>query len=147
MKHQDLCCRNIHPCFITHHLLQAESLLMFEAVQDWFLGLGAEYGVNPVIFGAIYVGAIPFFSLCVAWLIRNYRQKKSIVLPALGASFFFISAYLYLLIAGHNIPVWVYFFVAGMILFGIWSTVKKIRTGIAEEQDDRPGQANRRGEH
>ena len=112
---------------------------MFEALQDWFLDLGAEYGVNPIVFGAIYVGAIPFFSLCVAWLIRNYRQKKSVVLPALGASFFFISAYLYLLIAGQNIPVWVYFFVAGMILFGIWSTVKKIRTGIAEGKDGRTG--------
>ena len=35
--------------------------MSWEAIQNWFLGLGAEYGVNPFIFGAIYVGAIPFF--------------------------------------------------------------------------------------
>ena len=34
---------------------------MIEAFSDWFLSLGANYGVNPWIFGAIYVGAIPFF--------------------------------------------------------------------------------------
>ena len=74
----------------------------------WFYSLGENYGVNPLIFGAIYVGAIPFFSLSIAWLVKNYRQKKSIVLPALSAMFFFISAYIYLIFAGKNVPVWVY---------------------------------------
>lgn len=32
-----------------------------EMAKDWFLGLGEQYGVNPLIFGSIYVGAIPFF--------------------------------------------------------------------------------------
>ena len=101
---------------------------MWESFVEWFMGLGAQYGVNPIIFGSIYVGAIPFFTLSVAWLVRNLRRKRSIVLPTLAASFFFISAYLYLLIAGRNIPAWVYGFIAAMIAFGIYSTVKKIRT-------------------
>ncbi len=37
------------------------------AAQAWVMGLGAQYGVNPVIFGAIYVGAIPFFSCSPGW--------------------------------------------------------------------------------
>ncbi len=106
---------------------------MWESFADWFLGLGAQYGVNPVIFGSIYIGAIPFFTLSLGWLVRNMRQKKPVALPALSAGFFFISAYLYLMIAGENIPLWVYGVVVVLIIFGIYTTVKKVRTQVAEE--------------
>jgi hypothetical protein len=75
---------------------------MWEKFIEWFLSLGESYGVNPFIFGGIYIGAIPFFSLSIAWLIRNYRKGKSIVFPALSAMFFFVSAYIYLIFAGKN---------------------------------------------
>lgn len=104
--------------------------MSWETIQNWFLSLGMEYGVNPIIFGAIYVGAIPFFSLSIGWLIRNYRKDKSIVLPALSAMFFFISAYIYLIFAGKNVPWWVYGVVVLLIIIGAYSTVKKVRTQI-----------------
>ncbi len=106
--------------------------MRWETIQNWFFGLGENYGVNPLIFGAIYVGAIPFFSLSIGWLIRNYRTGKSIVLPAFLAMFFFISAYIYLIFAGKNVPFWVYGAVVAMILFGAYSTFKKIRKQIKE---------------
>ena len=105
---------------------------MWETFTEWFLSLGDQYGVNPIIFGSIYVGAIPFFTVSIARLVRNLRRKQSIVLPALSASFFFVSAYLYLLVAGRNIPVWVYGFIAVMIAYGVYSTVQKIRQQAAE---------------
>ncbi len=105
---------------------------MWETFTEWFLSLGDQYGVNPIIFGSIYVGAIPFFTVSVARLVRNLRRKQSIVLPALSASFFFVSAYLYLLVAGRNIPAWVYGFIALMMAYGIYSTVQKIRRQAAE---------------
>lgn len=111
---------------------------MLEAVQEWFLGLGAQYGVNPLVFGVIYVGAIPFFTASLAWLIRNLRRGRPVVLPALSASFFFISAYLYLLVAGQNIPAWVYGVVAAMVVVGVVSTVQKIRRGIAAPDPPTP---------
>jgi hypothetical protein len=95
--------------------------------RNWFANLGRKYNVNPVIFGGIYVGVIPFFTLCVGWVIGNLRRRKSIVLPVMAASFFFISAYLYLFIVGRNIPAWVYAFIFAMIGFGVYSTVRKIR--------------------
>ena len=101
---------------------------LWQIFKDWFLSLGEKYGVNPYIFGAIYVGAIPFFFLCLAWTIKNIRNKKTFVLPLLLTALFFVSAYLYLIIAGKNIPVWVYIFIGVVILYGIYSTVKKIRT-------------------
>jgi len=104
----------------------------WDAIQNWFLSLGAEYGVNPFIFGAIYVGAIPFFSLSIGWLIRNYRKGKSVVPPALAAMFFFVSAYIYLIFAGKNVPWWVYGAVVLLIVVGVYSTIKKVRRQINE---------------
>ena len=78
------------------------------------------------------MGAIPFFSLSVAWLIRNVRRGRSPVVPTLCASFCFISAYLYLLVAGKNIPAWVYLFLAAMVVFGAYSALKKVRARLRE---------------
>ncbi len=99
----------------------------WETFKHWFLSLGENYGVNPYIFGGIYVGAIPFFFLCLSWTIKNIKQKKSFVLPLLLTGFFFVSAYLYLIFAGKNIPIWVYIFIAVMIGYGVFSTIKKVR--------------------
>jgi uncharacterized membrane protein YfhO len=99
----------------------------WQSVREWFLGLGETYGVNPYIFGGIYVGAIPFFLLCLAWTIKNIRRRRSFTLPLLLTGFFFISAYLYLVVAGRNLPAWVYFFIGAMVLYGSWSTYRKVR--------------------
>ncbi len=108
---------------------------MEENVQNWFFSLGENYGVNPLIFGAIYVGAIPFFSFSIGWVIRNYRKGRSIALPALSAMFFFISAYIYLILAGKNVPIWVYGAVVLLIIFGAWSTLKKIRKQLRNAEE------------
>lgn len=101
----------------------------WDTFKDWFLSLGETYGVNPYIFGGIYIGAVPLFFLCLGWTIKNIRKKKSYVVPLLLTGFCFISAYVYLIIAGKNIPFWVYVFIAAMILYGAWSTFKKIKEG------------------
>lgn len=98
-----------------------------DAVKDWFLSLGEKYNVDPIIFGSIYVGAIPFFFLSVWWIVRNRKQRKPIVLPVISAGLFFISAYLYLIVVGKNIPAWVYLFIAAMVVYGIWSTLQKVK--------------------
>jgi len=104
----------------------------WETFKEWFLSLGEKYNVNPFIFGGIYLGAIPFFFISLYWLNKNIKKKKSIALPVLSTAFFFISAYLYLIIAGKNIPVWVYVFIGLMVGYGIYSTVKKIKEKTKE---------------
>ncbi len=99
----------------------------WQAFKEWFLSLGQQYHVNPYIFGGIYIGAIPLFFLCLGWTIKNIKNKKPFVLPLLLTGLFFISAYLYLIIAGKNIPLWVYIFIGVMIVYGIYSTVIKLR--------------------
>ena len=95
-------------------------------LHDWFLGLGSQYGVDPVVFGAIYVGAIPFFLLAIAWLVRRLRAGRSIVVPVLCAGFCFVSAYLYLAMVGHDIPVWVWVALGLLVAYGAVSTVRDV---------------------
>lgn len=101
----------------------------WQTFKEWFLSLGENYSVNPYIFGAIYIGAIPFFFLCLGWTIKNIKQKKPFVLPVMLTGFSFVSAYLYLIVVGKNIPVWVYIFIGAMIIYGVYSTVTKIKKG------------------
>ena len=110
--------------------------MSIESIKDWFLGLGTEYGVNPIIFGTIYVGAIPFFTLSVAWLVKNARARQSVIVPAMLSGFFFISAYLYLIVAGKNVPWWVYAFVVLLLLFGGISTYKKVKSRINAHENE-----------
>lgn len=105
--------------------------VMIEAISTWANDLGAQYGVNPVIFASIYIGAIPLFLASIAWLVRNARAGKPTLLPVMAAGMCFVSAYVYLAIAGRNIPVWVWVFLAVLIAYGIWSTVRDVRRKIA----------------
>ncbi|WP_137679080.1 hypothetical protein [Aurantiacibacter suaedae] len=104
---------------------------MLASFNDWFLGLGAQYGVNPYIFGAIYIGAIPFFLASIGWLVKRARAGRSTVAPTMLAGFFFVSAYLYLAVFGQDIPVWVWMFLAALIAYGAWSTIRDTRRKIA----------------
>ncbi|RPF72869.1 hypothetical protein [Aurantiacibacter spongiae] len=104
---------------------------MVGSINDWILDLGADHGVNPYVFAAIYIGAIPFFLLSIAWLVKRARMGGSTVLPTMLAGFFFVSAYLYLAIFGEDIPVWVWLFLAALIGYGAWSTVRNTRAKIA----------------
>ncbi len=104
---------------------------MLEAINDWILGLGADYGVNPYIFAAIYVGAIPFFLASITWLVKRARAHRSTVVPTLCAGFCFVSAYIYLAIAGENIPLWVWIFLGVLVVYGAWSTIRDTRRKIA----------------
>jgi ABC-type Co2+ transport system permease subunit len=103
---------------------------LWPALKEWFFGLGEQYGVNPIIFGSISVGAIPFFWASVAWLVRNLRQGKSPFLPVVATSLCVLSAYIYLFIAGENLPLWVYALVIGLIGYSAYSTVTSVRQKV-----------------
>jgi len=103
----------------------------WDSFKTWYFSLGAEYGVDPLIFGAIYIGAVPFFLVSIAWLARRRRAGRSIVLPTMCAGFCFVSAYLYLAVAGRNIPLWVWIFIAALMGYGAWSTIRDLRRKVA----------------
>ncbi len=108
---------------------------LWTAFQEWFFNLGAQYGVDPLIFGSISVGAIPFFWLSVAWLVRNLREGRSPFLPVIATALCVLSAYIYLFIAGENLPIWVYVLVVGLIGYSAYSTVATVREQTATDPD------------
>ncbi len=112
---------------------------MLEALNTWILSLAAQYNVNPYIFGAIYLGAIPFFLASIAWLVKRARAGRSTVAPTMLAGFFFVSAYIYLAIFGQDIPLWVWIFLAALIAYGAWSTIRDTRRKIAAAKAEEAG--------
>lgn len=100
---------------------------IWEGFKEWFLSLGTRYNVNPYIFGIIYVGAIPFFLLGLRKTVKNIKAKKPYLLPLLFTGLCFISSYLYLLIAGKNLPAWVYVFIALMMGYAVFYIAKKLK--------------------
>lgn len=98
-----------------------------EQIHGWLMSLSADYKVDPYIFAAIYIGAIPFFTASVAWIIRNKKRDKPITLPVLSTGLCMSSAYIYLLIAGEGVPGWVYLMIVGLLGYGVYSIFRKIR--------------------
>ncbi len=108
-----------------------------EMISGWIdsiMVLGADYGVNPLVFAAIYVGAIPFFIFFTGLAVKRARAGRPAVLPVMASGLCFISAYLYLAIAGRGIPVWVWGVLGVVVAYGAWSAVasyrKKLKGGL-----------------
>ena len=108
----------------------------FSEIYNWFMGLGEPYGVDPIIFGSIYVGAIPIFWLAIFWLVRNIKQKRSVAGPVILACSCAISAYVYLIFAGENVPMWVYGLIVAIIVYAINSTLNKVKQKKKELLDE-----------
>lgn len=122
-------------------------------MSDWFMGLGRQYGVDPVIFGSIYVTTVPFFWVSVAWLVRNARAGTSITLPVCSTSFFTIAAYAYPFAVGENLPIWIYLVAAGCIVCCSLTTLRTVRHAIrtpdmytaASHESASPSSTSKRG--
>lgn len=108
----------------------------FDQIYEWFLGLGEPYGVDPVLFGLIYIGAIPFFWVAITWLVYNIRHKRSVTAPVLMACGCAVSAYVYLIFAGENVPLWVYGVIAVIIAYALYATLKKVNQKKKEVLDE-----------
>jgi peptidoglycan/LPS O-acetylase OafA/YrhL len=105
---------------------------MWDEIASWLLSLGAEYGVDPVIYAIIYVGAAPFFFGSLAWLVRTLRRRDPLTLPLLSTAFFFSAPTLYVFVAGRNLPWWVYGLLLALAVVGVVTTVRKVRRQLRQ---------------
>ena len=103
---------------------------IWEAIKKYYTTLGESYHVDPVIFVGIHVIATPLFLMAVAWIIRNHRKKKPLLLPVLVAFFIFNAANIYLVIFGRNIPWWIYAILLVTTLLSSYFSYKKVRKKI-----------------
>lgn len=96
----------------------------------WVLALGARYGVDPLVFAALYIGAIPLFLFFSGLAVKRLRAQRPATLPILAAGLCFVSAYLYLAAAGQGIPLWVWLLLVTLVGYGAWSALRSARRKI-----------------
>jgi hypothetical protein len=95
-------------------------------LKDWIIALGDKHDVDPLLLGCLYlVSKLSFFTF-IGLLLRNLRANKPIVTIILFAAVSFSLPYMYLIIAGRNISVWVYVFIGCMFIYGGYSIWKKV---------------------
>ena len=97
---------------------------------EWLSGLGREYGVDPVIYAALYVGSAPFFFGSLAWMVQRLRRGGSVLTPALSTAFFFSLPTLYVLLAGRNLPWWAYLVLAVLTGIGAMSVARRVHAAV-----------------
>jgi hypothetical protein len=102
-----------------------------QIIHEWALAVGDQYGVNPMAFAIVYFGGFPFLGLSMVWLVRNRRLSRPVHLPLLSATAFSMAAYVYVIVAGENIPVWIYGMIVVFVAFGSWKMLQMV-TGPAE---------------
>lgn len=112
---------------------------MLRDVIDWVLRLGDDYGVDPVVYGVIWVGALPLFVLSLGWLVRTLRRREPIALPLAVTSFFFLAPTLYVFAAGRDLPAWVYVLLVALAVAGAIPTIRKVRARVRQPGAERPG--------
>jgi hypothetical protein len=95
-------------------------------LKDWVISLGEKHEVDPLILGSLYLVSKLSFFTSLGWVIKNLRAKKPIVTALLVASVSFSLPYLYLVIAGRNLSIWVYVFISLMFIYGGYSIWKKV---------------------
>jgi hypothetical protein len=99
----------------------------FTLIKDWIVALGEKHDVDPLLLGCLYLVSKVSLVIFIGVVIKNLRAKKAIVLPLLLASVSFCIPYLYLVIAGRNISVWVYVFIVLVFVYSGYSIWKKIK--------------------
>src|SRR4030043_2276215 len=104
---------------------------MFTFIRDWLTTIQQNHGVNPLIFGGLYIlCAIPFwFSIYkIIAGIKNKRPRQ-VMIFGLILAIAIVTPYGYVAIFGHNLPVWFWMLIAVIIVYSTWSILRKIKKG------------------
>ena len=107
---------------------------MIEYIVAQFEGITEQavehYGVNPVIFLALYLLHVPFSSYSLFRIVRALAKKLAKEIAVWSTVFLCALAvpYGYVLVFGRNLPWWVYGVIALLIGQGIYSLIRKLRT-------------------
>lgn len=86
---------------------------------DYLSGIAQAHEVSPLLFILIYAISTGPFLLVSGWLLHHIRRQRPLEALVFLWALFYSAPYLYVLIAGRNLPVWVYLFVAGLVVGGL----------------------------
>lgn len=102
---------------------------MIEYIQSWLAGIQRDYGVNPVIFGVIYlVCVIPFWTSIykiVAGLKNRRHGQVTTFTLILGITI--LAPFVYVALFGRNLPAWFWVVAVAIISYSAYSVLRRIR--------------------
>lgn len=103
---------------------------IWDTIVYYYSSLAANYQVNPLIFMCIHLIGTPLFIICISWLVKNYKQKKSLVLPLLLSLVVYNVGNVYLIVFGKNIGWYIYAAIAATSVVSGYFTYKKVRINM-----------------
>ena len=103
---------------------------IWDLITYHYFGLAENYHVDPITFMCIHLIGTPVFILSISWLIRNYRQKKSMILHAIVSLVIYNVGNVYLIICGKNIDWYIYTIIGAISMISSFFTYKKIRVDM-----------------
>lgn len=88
-----------------------------------------EYGVDPVIFLVIYLGAAPVFYYSLYRMARALAKKVGGEVMLWSTVFLasVVAPFIYVLLFGRNLPWWVYAIIAVIVGQGVISLIGNLR--------------------
>ena len=96
-------------------------------VKDYLMHQAALHQLNPWLFAVLYLLSKLLFLFFVGRAVKNLKNKRSFLIPLLFAALGYSLPYLYMVISGKNIPLWIFMVITLIYLFSGWSIYVKLR--------------------
>jgi hypothetical protein len=97
--------------------------------------LGAQHGVNPTVFGVLYLSHHPLFWGTVAWIVTRVRRRLIVWPHSIVAAAFWLMPYIYLVLCARQIPWWGETAFAAVLVFGGFHAAQEIRKKIRNAEE------------
>ena len=91
------------------------------------LHFGDAHGVNPWVFGTLYLIHHPLFWGTMAWLAVCVRRKRPVAVLVILGVVFWTMPYAYILLFGRGLPWWAYAVALVFLAVGGLHVVKEIQ--------------------
>jgi hypothetical protein len=112
---------------------------MFESAIDLIIthvySISNEYGVNPLIFGFLYLSTVPLFWVSIFYMGKHLKQKRSLTLPIAGIAFSQLLCYIYLFSSAENLPGWVYTLIISAMVYSAFRVWQVVSTKLKVEME------------
>lgn len=103
---------------------------IWQTLKYYYTTLAINYQVDPIIFICIHLIGTPVLIVLISWLIRNYQQKKSMLLPGVFSLIVYNVGNFYIIISGKNIGWYIYAIIAATTIISAYFTYKNIRINM-----------------
>ena len=109
-------------------------MTIWQTIHDYYFVISTKYNVNPVIFISIHAICTPLLLLVIWWLLHNKKQHKPIIAPMLCTIVLYNVANVYLVVAGKNIPLYIYLMLVVFTLYSGFISSKKIKGKLTSQK-------------